>query len=232
MATIHPFRRLNACLDSLRSVVVWETKKSRALSGLGQTIADTEEEYKELADSIDDPEVLSDDYHTDIEQLLGACYVVCQQKMNSVCGKAYRIDKELGKEDEYKNSRKANLKLGNHSVSNEFSDVEIIDILANLFKHYDEWPSHDLKEMSPGMRRMVNALKQVGIAEVEPFPTKDGNHIEYAYISSYALIEASERMGNQELKHPLVFHDLVTNWAEDVLRKYEQLADHHTANIT
>jgi hypothetical protein len=230
MVQIHPFKRLNVCLDFLRLVVASETKKSRALFGLGETIADTEEEYRELEKHADDPEFLSDDYHMDMEQLLGVCFMACQQKINSVCGRAYRIDIELDKECKSEDSRKDNLKLGAHSVSEAFSDVETLDALANLFKHYDEWLTNNLNGMPAGARRIVEILKQARVLEVEQFRDKDGNHIPYAYVNTYVLIDAAKQLGNRNLKNPLIFHTMVTEWADEVLRKYEKLVSHHNRN--
>ncbi len=83
-----------------------------------------------------------------IENLLGLCFVICQvfiTNVVSVCGRIPIANEQKTKKTKFR----SNL-LGRCSpIAIKYTQVAMIDGLANYFKHRDEWPSGVLPSDGP-----------------------------------------------------------------------------------
>jgi hypothetical protein len=136
---------------------------NKALENSGELFADRMGVYGVARKFWDVPTEL---IHTEIGLLIGTAFVLGQIVISQTVGIFLNL-RELanyphalptGKHDILKLEAEVN-------TGSEFSEIQIIDSVANYFKHYHEWPSDwNISNTTGSQRRTIEIVKSIGMA--------------------------------------------------------------------
>ena len=188
--------RLHARMDPLDQVL--------------EPISDAIRAAGDRADRVDadDPwgDAVIDDECDLVENLLGAAFIACQTFIAAVVSAAMRLHKHKVKEGSPVSAdlaKKATLlRLGTPIDGRGVTDVELLDALANYYKHRSEWRLSDWAHPSGRKAATIAVIKRAGLDA-----GTTGN-----------LRVGADVLGNPAYADLQVFHEQLRAWASHVLK--------------
>lgn len=144
-----PPHRITACLQLVK-MAVDDQILDKLFSVIEQEIASSSRRIESASRSGDEwfLEAVTDDECDHIEQLLGWVFVAAQTFITTVRSRLTRLsyicNKDIGRPLSFVTSTKGYeaLKLANPRLNNsEYKEIEIINAVANYWKHQEEWPT-------------------------------------------------------------------------------------------
>jgi hypothetical protein len=185
---------------------------SRTLEPIGLAIGEAAERIEEVQRDAppDDADLFTDDERDIIENLLGTAFVVCQGRVTSVVSAAIDLVKYCSKKGlpfaAYPGEKRAILKLDaplGAGAAASFTRIQVIDAIANYFKHRDEWKGVDWTKLNETSRRTADIIVAAGLQT-----GSTGN-----------LRRGAIALGNVDLKSMSVFVSIVDEWTQDVIAR-------------
>ncbi|MBP5973120.1 hypothetical protein HW132_10340 [Brasilonema sp. CT11] len=165
---------------------------------------------KDWIDGIIDDECLV------VEYLLGAAFVICQAYITNVVSSIFKLHKRFEKSFGIKLMTTSGNKqdICKFGVVEHPSPIELMDALANYFKHRSEWYIN-WEKLDKKQQRTAKVILQTGLisnVDVEP---------EYQHLN-ISLREGSYALGNPEFTNTLVFFEKLQQWHISLADAYEK----------
>ena len=147
------------------SAAVMDSTYARALSAIDGGIKEAANRIERASKSKpeDYAEFILDLQCELIENLLGAQFVVCQTKINSVSGATLSIYEELAKKSTKKYPTKVHQIHATGENIGELSCITGIVALANYFKHSSEWSFNNWKDPKGKSKHTIIEIKKLGL---------------------------------------------------------------------
>jgi len=220
-----PMHRITICLELVKMAVDDETI-NKLFSVAEEEIASSSRRIESASHSGDEWffEAVRDDECDYIEQLLGWAFVAAQTFINTVRSRFVRLSaicKDIGSPLGFVTSAKGHevLKLADPMRNNpEYREIEVINAIANYWKHQEEWPTRtererkeeylervwDQRQMSKNEKRTIEIVASIGMS-----PSSTGN-LRTAY-EAFGLTSSYEDLS------PI--RDKLRNWAYSLYTK-------------
>lgn len=219
-----PTHRITACLQFVEMAVDDQTL-DKLFSVLEQEIASSSRHIESASHRGDEwfLEAVIDDECDCIEQLLSLAFVAAQTFITTVRSHLVRLsaicNKDIGSPLSFVTSAKAHevLKLADPMRNNpKYSEIEVINAIANYWKHQEEWPTRiepkeeylervwDQRQMRNCEKRTIEIVASIGMS-----PSSTGN-LRTAY-KAFGLTTSYEDLS------PI--RDKLRNWAHSLHRR-------------
>lgn len=211
----YPIDRVAIGLESLR-IAIEDRMVDKLFSALEQVITSASSRIEEASRAGDEEyaDVVTDEESSHVEELIGLMFVSAQTFITTVRNRLAQVSeickKEKGRSLSFLKDQRAYdvLKFADPMRGTpHYTEIEVINAVANYWKHQEEWSAHnftwDTTKMRDKEKRTIEIISAVGMS-----PYSSGN-----------LRKAANTFGIASYNDLSVIQDKLSKWARSLLEK-------------
>lgn len=142
-----------------------------------------------------------------IENLLGIAFVICQHYITFIISNVKRMHDMASRSSTSLTTTSENkkdiLRFGEHIDGSEFTKVQLIDALANYFKHQDEWKGA-WEKLKGKQKDTASILQSAGVKQFSTGQFRDG----------------ARTLGNETYSNFAPVLSVLKDWGDNVMADY------------